>query len=315
MSEFSWSFQYPDGVGKNHALSRRILRAAIAETVFPQFAQDAGGYGRKQGESITWTRVSNLAEPNSPVIQENQDIPEDDFSISERSATVQPIGRAVRYTSLAEDLSYFDLENQIQAKLRDQMSLSLDTLAATAAKETQIKYTPTAEAAQTIATNGSFATAALVNIGVWHLEEIFAYLYDTLHAPPYEGPDYIGIFRWLALQGISRDPDFEEWRKYTDPEVKFNNEFGRWANIRLMRTNHSGALGKVGTGSVLGEGVVFGRDHFRLAEAMAPELRAGIPTNLGLRKLVGWYGVLRYRSTWGDSSNAGEATGVHIGST
>lgn len=313
MAEMTWTFDY-SGVGKNHALSRELLYASIAESIFPQFAGDAGGYGRKQGESVTWTRIGTLAEPTTPVLTENQDIPEDMFSITERSATVQPIGRAARFSSLTEDLGFFNLQNAIQRRLRNQMALTLDTLASVAAKDTQVKYACTGATSNNIATGGSFGAASTVNLNPWHLEEIFAALYDTYHAEPYEGDDYIGIFRWLALQGLSRDPDFEEWHKYTDPTAKFTNEFGRWANIRLMRTNHSNALGKVGTGSVLGEGVVFGADHFRLAEALAPELRVGVPTGLGTRKMVGWYGILRYRSTWGDSANAGEVTGIHVGS-
>lgn len=314
MAEFGWTYDYPSGVGKNHALSERVLSAAIAQTVVPQFAGDAGGFGRKQGESVTWTRIGNLAEPTSAVLTENNDIPEDDVTITERSATVQPLGRKIRFSSLAEDLAFFDLGNQFQARLRDQMSLVLDTLAAVAAKDSLIKYAATGATSKNIAVNGTFATAALVNLGVWHLDEIFDYLYDTLHTPYYEDNSYIGIFRWLALKGLGQDPDFEEWHKYTDPTTRYTNERGRWAQIRLMATNHSNAFGKVGTGSVAGEGVVFGRDHFRLAEAMSPELRVGIPTELGLRNMVGWYGILRYRSTWGDSANAGEATGLHFGS-
>jgi len=116
------------------------------------------------------------------------------------------------------------------------------------------------------------------------------------------GEDYCGIFRTLALRGIKRDPAWEEWKKYTDPMAKFNSEVGRMENIRLKETNHANALAKVGTGSVLGEGVVFGDDPVVLAEAMTPESKA-----------VAWYGILAFGEVF-DTANAGEARIIHVGS-
>ena len=86
-----------------------------------------------------------------------------------------------------------------------------------------------------------------------------------------------------------QDPAWEEWHKYTNPQAKYNGEVGRWEHIRLLKTNHNGALGKVGTGSVLGEGVVFGRDAVAMAEVLTPELRAAIPGDFGRSKAVAWY--------------------------
>lgn len=315
MAQFEWVFDAPTGTFKQHALSRQLLEASIEMAVFPEHAGDAGGFGRKQGESVTWTRVGNITEPTTAVLSEVDRIPEDNYSLTTRAAVVQELGRAVPFTSLAEDLSWFDLENSVQGKLRQQMTLVLDALAATAFKSGQHKWAPTGITSRNLGTGGTFGAAATVNLGVWHLEEMFEYLFDTLHADPAEGDDYIGIFRSLGLRGVSRDPDFEEWRKYTDPSTKFNNEMGRWSQIRLIRTNHNNALGQVGTGSVLGEGVVFGADAVRMAEAMAPELRAAIPQDFGRKKAVAWYGVLRFQSTWGDSANAGEANIIHVGST
>jgi hypothetical protein len=49
----------------------------------------------------------------------------------------------------------------------------------------------------------------------------------------------------------------------------------------LIETNHAQALAYVGTGNVLGEGVVFGADAYACAEGITPELRAGIPQDYG----------------------------------
>lgn len=310
-AEFTWTFDAPTGTYKSHALSSRLYEAALAESVFMDFVQPVEGYGRKMGETVTLTRVANVTEPTSAVLSETQRISEDVFDISTIGITVQELGRAVPYTSLSLDLSKFDLESPIQKKLRAQMRLTLDTLCATAYKEAKVKYIPTGESAGTFDTDGTASTTATANMNIFHAEEIRDYLFDTLHCPPYDGENYIGIFRTLGIRGIKRDPEWEEWHKYTDPQAKANSEVGRIENIRFIETNHSNALSKVGTSSVLGEGVVFGEDAVALAEAMTPELRAAMPQDFGRSKSVAWYGVLAMDPIW-DTANAGEARIVHV---
>ena len=315
MAQQTWEFDAPTGVYKSHAMSARLFEASIEDTVFVDHVRPIDGFGRGKGDTVTWTRIANITEPTSATLSETDRIPEDTFSLTTRSATIAEIGRAVPYTELSTDLSEFDLENPVQSKLRSQMSLYLDTLAATAFKDTQIKYDITGLATGTFTTTGSFTNASTENMNVYHVEEIRDYMYDTLQADTLEGGDYMAVFRTLGLRGIKRDPAWEEWHKYTDPQAKFNNELGRIEGIRFQETNHNNALGKVGTSSVLGEGVVFGADAVVVAESLTPELRAAMPGDFGRARAVAWYGQLAFKSVWGDSASAGEANVVHVGST
>lgn len=314
MSTFTWVFDAPTGTYKQHAMSMRLYEAAIEESVFMDHLLPVDGFGKGAGENVTLTRVANITEPTDSTLIETDRIPEDEFSISTTSITVDELGRAIPYTSLSTDLSEFNLENPIQSKLREQMTLTLDTKAASAFKTAQVKYAVTGLTSNNITTNGTFGAASTDNMNVYHVEEIRDYMYDTLHVPALDNGDYMGIFRTLALRGLKRDPAWEEWHKYTDPQAKFNNEIGRMENIRFQETNHANALGKVGTNSVLGEGVVFGKDGVAMAEAMTPELRAAIPQDFGRAKAVAWYGILNFGIIW-DTGNAGEARIVHVGST
>lgn len=311
---FTWSFDAPTGTFKSHALSQRLYEAAVAKSVFADHVTPIEGFGKNMGEDVTLTRIQNLTEPSDPDLVETERIPEDDFGLSTQSVTINELGRAVPFTSFSADLSHFDLENQIQRTLRDQMQLALDTKAAAAFKQAQIKYIPTGGTSRTIETDGTFNTQATENMNVWHCEEIRDYMFDTLHAPPADGEDYVGIFRTLGLRGIKRDDDFEEWHKYTDPSVKYNSEIGRMEGIRFVETNHSQALGKVGSSSVLGEGIVFGADGVAMAESQTPELRAAMPQDFGRSKAVAWYGQLGWALIW-DTSNSGEARVMHVGSS
>lgn len=313
MAQFTWTFDMPTGVWKQHALSARLYQAAVEESVMMDYVKPVEGFGRRQGESITLKRVSAIAEPTSANLVEGIRIPEDTLALSTRTIVLKEIGRAVPFTSFAEDLSDIDIENTVQGELKRQMKLTLDTKAATAFKTTQIKYAITGLASNNITTNGTFGAASTANMNVFHAEEIRDYLYDTLRAPGYAGDDYVGVFRTLGIRGIKRDPDWEEWHKYTDPSAKFNSEVGRIENIRFVETNHNLAFGKVGTGSVLGEGVVFGSDAVAMAEALTPELRAAMPQDFGRQRAVAWYGILEFATIW-DTGNAGEAKIVHVGS-
>jgi N4-gp56 family major capsid protein len=314
MPQFTWTFDAPTGTYKNHKLSSKLYEAAVENSVFVDHVRPVDGFGRNNGETVTLVRVQNITEPVSADLEETTRIPEDEFNLSTKAITVKEIGRAVPFTSLSQDLSEYDTENPIQRKLRDQMRLVLDTKAATAFKLAQIKYVPTGAATNNIATNGTPAVAATANVNFFHVEEIRDYMFDTLQVPPLEGDDYIGIFRTLGLRGIKRDSAWEEWHKYNDPQAKFNGEVGRIEGIRFIETNHARAMGKIGTGSVLGEGVVFGEDGIALAEAMTPELRAAIPGDFGRSKAVAWYGILEFDIIW-NTGNAGEAKIVHVSST
>jgi len=313
MTTFTWSFDAPSGVFKQHALSAELYKAAVADTVFIDHVKPVSDFGKKMGENITLKRIAAIAEPTSAALTEGVRIPEDQLTVTTKAVLVGEIGRSVPFTSLAEDLGELDLEGTVQGELKRQMKLVLDSMAASGFKNSKIKYAVTGLASNNIATNGTFGATSSENLNVFHLEAIRDYLFDTLQAPTAEGDSYIGIFRTLALRGVKRDPDWEEWHKYTDPTAKYNSEVGRLEGIRLIESNHSNALGQVGTASVLGEGVVFGADAVVMAEAQTPELRAAIPQDFGRQKAVAWYGILAFDVIW-DTGNAGQARIVHVGS-
>lgn len=315
MAQHTWVFDAPTGVYKNHALSNDLRMASVEMSVFMDHVRPEPNYGVGRGESITITRVSNVAEPTSATLLETERIPEDDFTLSTKQITVVEIGRAIPYSSLSTDLSEFNLSNPIQQKLREQMTLTVDTKAAVGFKNTQIKMQLTGASAATFTTNGTFAGSSTSNLTIDHLGLSRDYMFDTLHASPREDGMYTGIFRTKGLRGIKDDQDYEDWLQYTDPSMKFNSEAGRWEQIRLIETNHSEALGEVGTSSVLGEGVIFGSDAVVMAEALSPELRIAQTQDFGRARAVAWYGILEFDGVWSDSGNAGEANVIHVGST
>jgi len=315
MATHTWTFDAPSGVYKSHTMSSDLRHAAIAETKFMQFVRPEPGFGKKKGEAVTITRVSNLSVPTSGKLTENQKIPEDALTLTTVAITVSEWGRAVPFTSLSDDLSEFNLENAIQRALRDQMKLVMDSAAATAFKTCQVKAIPDGSASLTFDTDGTASTQATVNLNMYHIEQIRDYMFATLFVPPYEGDDYIGLISTKAKRGLVSDPAWEQWHTYTDPASKYNSEIGRMENIRFIEVNNTNSLsGSKGLNSVLGEGLIFGADAVAMAVAQDPELRAKIPQDYGRDRGVAWYGIREFGFVW-DTANAGEAKVVHVTSS
>lgn len=315
MAQQTWTFDAPSGTYKNHTLSSDLRQAAIVDTKFMQFVKPEPGYGRKKGDTITITRVSNLTVPTDGTLQETQRIPEDVLTITTTGITVVEWGRSVPYTSLSEDLSEFNVENSVQAALKNQMKVVMDNAAAAAFKTGQIKVEQTGVSSVNFDTGGSPSQQATQNLNVYAVEQIRDYMYSTLFIPPFEGDDYIGLVSTKGARGLKQDPIWEVWHKYTDPEAKYNAEIGRLENIRFVESPNVNALKSVvGTSANTGEAVFFGMDPVVMAVCQDPELRVAIPTDFGRQKNVAWYGILQFGIVW-TTSNAGEARIVHYTST
>jgi N4-gp56 family major capsid protein len=313
MASHSWTYDAPSGVYKNHALSGDIRMAAIAMTQFMQFSKPVDGYGSKSGSNVTITRVSNVNVPSDDSLVELERIPEDTLSLSTQAISATERGRAIPYTSLSIELAHFDLESAIQKKLRDQLSLRLDQLCATAFKVGQLKAIPDGVASLTMDTDGTASTTAASNINVYHVEQIRDQLFSTYNVMPYEGGDYMCVISTKGRRGIMRDPNWEKWKTYTESEAKYNGEIGRIEGIRFIESNNTNALsGSLGTGSVLGEAVFFGDDPIAMASVMDPELRAKESEDYGRSKGVAWYGIYGFDQIWKDSATAGEARVIHV---
>jgi N4-gp56 family major capsid protein len=289
--------------------------ASIKEAKFMQFVKPEEGYGKKKGESVTLTRVSNVSVPSDDTLSENSRVPEDTLSLSTQQINVYERGRAIPYTKLAIDLSHFDLGNAIQKKLKDQLKLRMDIAAAAAFKAGKILAIPTGVSETTFETDGSASNTAASNLNMFHVESIRDYMFSTLNIAPYADDDYMCILITQAKRGLMRDPAWVDWKKYTDPAAKYNGEVGRIENIRFIETNHSSALADgLGTGDIMGEAVFFGEDPVVMPVAEDPHLIAeeNVGNDFGRSKSVAWYGIYGFGQVWSDSANAGEARVVYM---
>jgi hypothetical protein len=313
----TWTFDTPGGVAKNHALSEEYFKQAIARTRFFEHVSIKPAFGRKQGESVTIPLVPALVEPGNAQLSENSNIPELPFTYKVQTVVVKEFGQSVPYSGLIEELDHYDPEDWISARLVDQQKLVLDATAATAFKAAATVLTPTAQANVAFSLNGAPGTVAGANINFFLIETARDYLVGTLLAPGVKDEtDFICIGNTFGLRGIKRDPLFQGWAAYKEPEKKWNGEIGQIEDTTFVESNHQTALTTFTTGGVqsLGEAVMFGREAVAFAEAVTPELRAGVPTDLGRQRLIGWYGVYGFQLLW-TSALPGEAKVLHFAAT
>jgi hypothetical protein len=175
---------------------------------------------------------------------------------------------------------------------------------------------PTSLSGITWDTDGTPSTAATVNLNGDHCAVIRDYMRMNLHVPFYKKGYYMGIGSTKACRGIKNDPNFQDWSKYMKAgDVYYNSEIGMVEQIKWIESNYDSSLSNTkGTGSVLGEAVIFGDDGVAMIEAETPELRVPIPADSGRFKAVTWVGEIAFGLVW-DTANDGEAKVIRVTSS
>lgn len=292
----SWTFDAPTGVYKNHALSSDIRHQAIADSHFMRFMTPENGYGRQRGENITITRVLSL--PLATRVSETDRLPSGRPAIQTKSQPVSEWGFKIPVTEFEKNLTHFNLENSFQRTLKDQMQLTMDKMAADALKTTPYLFVPQTTGGA-FDTDGTVTDTADKNLAINDLRDIHDELHGTLKCPMLPGGKYVGILSTTAARGIKNDPTYKDWLAPNTSEPFISGRMRDVEGFMLIETNHFDALSNgVGTGSVLGEAVFFGDDAGFLASIKEPELRAGLPEDLGRFRETGWVGTLEAGLVW-----------------
>lgn len=297
----SWEFDAPSGVYKDHNLSANIRRAAVADTEFAPFARPESGFGKGKGQSVTITRIFPL--PKATRVAELDRLPSGRPLIDTTSITVSEWGFKIPMTEFEENLTFYDITNQFQAVLRDQMRLTMDDMTADAFKATLIKYTPMV-AGGVFSTTGVAGDTADINLAIVDLRAMYDELRD-LKVPKFRNGRYVGLLGTKAARGIKNDSEYKDWQAPTSSAPFMDGILRNVEGFMLVETNHDDALtNSLGVGGILGEAIFFGADAVVLATVDDPELRVGLPEDLGRFRDVGWVGTLEAGLVWDDAATS-----------
>jgi hypothetical protein len=319
----SWTFDAQSGTFKDNALSKEVLSASIAQTIFMREVQPVSGYGRNKGESVSIPRFSNIAIPSEGRVGEFDDLPEDLVAQSSKKVTVSEWGRSLPYSNFNAKLSPLDLPMHLREKLQQNMSLILDKASADAFKTTLTKYVPTGAAAGTFYTNGTPGAPAGSNLNFFHVEKLVDYLDADLHAEKYEDGNYRLITCTKGYRGLKLDPKFETWNAPQHASAKRRGVVGDIEGMTIIKTNNQGTSGSgralrsdLGTGSVLGETLAFGKRPVCMAEVSSPQLMVYRNSFDGRRFAIAWTAILEFAAKWAaDSASDGEGDIIHVSSS
>jgi N4-gp56 family major capsid protein len=291
----AWFWDAPSGVYKNHTLSSEIRREAMYDVQLMKFLRPEPGYGKRKGDTITVTRVMQL--PVAGRVNETDVLPSGRPAINTKSLTISEWGFKTPMTEFEQNLTYFDMSNQFQQMLRDQMSITLDLMCAQALKLTPYKYTPEVGGG-VFSSTGSPAGLATANLAISDLRQIRDQLRKN-KVPYFRGGKYVGVLSVRASRGIKNDPEYKDWVAPSENEPMVAGRMKDVEGFMLLESNNTfSLLDLVGSSAVCGEALFFGQDSAFLGVVENPELRAGIPVDLGRFREVGWVGTLDASLTW-----------------
>lgn len=272
----------------------------MEQTQFMKFLRPEPGYGQRMGQSVTIVRFQQL--PIAGRVGELDKLPSGRPAITTKAVTVVPWGFKCPISQFEEKLSPVSIPDNIMRGLRDQMARTMDKMAADAFKQTPVKFIPTA-AGSVFDTDGTPSTLADKNLSVSDIRLIKDYLVKTLKAPPFANGRYVGVLSTRNARGIKNDPEYKDWQAPTSATPFINGQLKTIENIDLYESNHFLSVADLaGTSTVSGESVFFGADPAVLAVVENPEIRAGIPQELGTQRDIGWVGIMEAALTWEQAS-------------
>ncbi|MEW6385914.1 MAG: hypothetical protein AB1491_00135 [Thermodesulfobacteriota bacterium] len=264
--------------------------------------------------------IKELPDPTSAQLEEDTLIPIDKLQYGNRVFRVAEYGRGVEYTNLHEQLGQFNPRNLLQKALIRQMERALDTTAAKAFLDpatVPIVFVPTSLTGGTFYTTGTPGGTATAGLTFDHCGLLADYLADTIHCPPYEGEDFIGLSCNKNLRSLKTDRLWQQVHLYLQKgDLFFLGEQGKTERIRWVEINRAQALSNTaGSSTALGEAVVFGDEAVARIEVETPQLYAdpNYQSDFGRTKALAWRGILAFGSVW-ETANDGEAKIMRIGS-
>jgi len=266
--------------------------------------------GLHRGDTYRWNVYSKIANRGGP-IGEQQQIPESQFTILQRSLTIEEFGNSVPFTEKVERLGYHDVKDVIDQTLKDDSRKTLDRMAAYQFFQTPLRVVATSGTSTTsvtLTTNGAVGSTNNVGMGKEHVKATSDIMKER-NIPGYDGDDYLAIGHPTAFRTFKND--LEAIHQYTDSGVQmiYSGEVGRYENCRFIEQNEvpKGHANDAEFTNVAGTNYIytavddawanglsswvlfFGADTVAEAPSVPEEIRAKLPQDFGRDNAVAWY--------------------------
>ena len=270
-------------------LSRKLRTALQPMTRFRQFCDAREAFGLGKGDTFNWNVYSDVQTAGGTLL-ETATMPESNYTVSQKSLTVDEFGNSVPYTKKLDDFSEHPVSEIINKVLKNDARKVLDTTAFNQFNLALIRATSTTAAALTITENGTpsgVATHALTNDHVKLIADELA----ERDIPTFDGNNYMAIGRPTALRQLKND--LESIHQYVSEgwHVIMNGEKGRYEGIRFVEQTNIPSQGYT---NAVDRVFFFGSDTVCEAFSVPEEIRGKIPSDYGRSRGVAWYANLGY---------------------
>jgi len=280
-------------------------------------AKDATDKGLNKGDTYNWNIYSDVATQGGD-INENDAMPETNFTITQGSLTISELGNSVPYSGKLDNLSKHPVEEVIRKVLKNDAAKGLDAKAHAQFNSTKLTVAPTSGTSTTavdLETTGTCTVTNNVAMGSGHVKAIVDIMKER-NIPMFQGSDYFCI-AWPSTFRTLKN-DLENVRQYVDQGFRMimNGEIGRYEGVRFIEQTNIAKGGAADsttwsatTADAWNNGksdwaFFFGEDTVAEAIAVPEEIRGKIPTDYGRSKGIAWYALLGFGIVHTDADNS-----------
>lgn len=232
---------------------------------------------------------------------ETSTIPETNFVTNQGTGTITEYGNAIAWTGKLDNLGQFQLEPNVEAKLRDDMVKVIESAASAPFTQTDFIAVCSATNSVVFTTNGTATATATADCSASNTRAIADYMKKKL-IPKFDGKNYVCVGSVSFLSAMHADTAAGGWAdivKYTDSNVSklLNGEVGEFYGVRFVE--ETGYFSNViGSGSTHGQAVFFGSDNVYEAVCEPEQIRAKISMDYGRDMGLAWYALLGFKIVW-----------------
>jgi N4-gp56 family major capsid protein len=268
-------------------LSRKLRTALQPMVRFRQFCDAREAFGLGKGDTFNWNVYSDLTSSGRE-LDETEQMPESNFSISQNSLTVNEYGISVPFTKKLDDLSEHPVTEIIHKVLKNDARKVLDSAAYAQFNAALVRIQGATASTIVVTENGTPAGVSLT-FTKDHAKLIADEMAER-DIPTFDGNNYMAIARPTTLRGFK--DELETIHQYTSEGwgVIMNGEKGRYEGVRYCEQTNVASKGYTNTDQIF----FFGSDTVVEAVAIPEEIRGKIPTDFGRSRGIAWYALLGY---------------------
>lgn len=301
-----WTTQ--SGYLTNGKLNKDFRKAAQPMTRFRQFVGLKEAFGKQQGESVNWLKVSNISNYGGKVA-ETQTMPETNQVLAWGTLAATEYGNSIPFTFKIETLSEFDIKNIIREGLMDDYVKCIDGEIERQFDACKLRYVGLTGSTSTVTTNGTAAANNNIAFSAYHVRKMVDQL-KIRNVPGWSGlgGDYVCICSIEALSDLYAD--VEDIWQYTESGYKkiLNGEVGRYYGVRFVEDTFATrftydstartATAKSWTNEKSLDAYMFGSPTVREAVVVPEEIRMKVTTDYGRSKGLAWYFLGGWKIDW-----------------